>query len=36
MTGLSECRRTESKILLTSMCMGTGMGKAALFVNEVL
>lgn len=35
-TGLSECRRRKSKILLTSMCMGTGMGKAALFVNEIV
>ncbi len=33
-TGLSECRRTDKKILLTSMCIGTGMGMAGLFVNE--
>ena len=33
-TGLSECRRTGTKILLTSMCIGTGMGMAGLFVNE--
>ncbi|ORY70499.1 3-ketoacyl-CoA thiolase [Pseudomassariella vexata] len=33
-TGLSECRRTSKKILLTSMCIGTGMGMAGLFVNE--
>jgi acetyl-CoA acyltransferase 1 len=33
-TGLSECRRTGGKILLTSMCIGTGMGMAGLFVNE--
>ncbi|KAI0016842.1 Thiolase, N-terminal domain-containing protein [Xylariomycetidae sp. FL0641] len=33
-TGLSECRRTQKKILLTSMCIGTGMGMAGLFVNE--
>ncbi|CAN8101947.1 unnamed protein product [Discula destructiva] len=33
-TGLSECRRTGKKILLTSMCIGTGMGMAGLFVNE--
>jgi acetyl-CoA acetyltransferase len=33
-SGLSECRRRKKKILLTSMCMGTGMGMAALFVNE--
>ncbi|KAH9889710.1 Thiolase, N-terminal domain-containing protein [Xylariomycetidae sp. FL2044] len=35
-TGLSECRRTRKKILLTSMCIGTGMGMAGLFVNEQL
>ncbi len=35
-TGLSECRRTKKKILLTSMCVGTGMGMAGLFVNEIL
>ncbi|KAK4112717.1 3-ketoacyl-CoA thiolase [Canariomyces notabilis] len=33
-TGLSECRRNGKKILLTSMCVGTGMGMAGLFVNE--
>ncbi|KAK4095928.1 3-ketoacyl-CoA thiolase [Parathielavia hyrcaniae] len=33
-TGLSECRRTGKKILLTSMCIGTGMGMAGLFVSE--
>ncbi|KAK7744312.1 hypothetical protein SLS62_010270 [Diatrype stigma] len=33
-TGLSELRRTGGKILLTSMCIGTGMGMAGLFVNE--
>jgi acetyl-CoA acyltransferase 1 len=33
-TGLSECRRTKQKILVTSMCLGTGMGMAGLFVNE--
>ena len=35
-TGLSELRRTKKKLLLTSMCVGTGMGMAGLFVNEVL
>ncbi|EME48489.1 hypothetical protein DOTSEDRAFT_67503 [Dothistroma septosporum NZE10] len=35
-TGLSECRRTKQKVLLTSMCLGTGMGMAGVFVNEVL
>ncbi|KAK5173979.1 uncharacterized protein LTR77_001058 [Saxophila tyrrhenica] len=34
-TGLSECRRRKAKLLVTSMCMGTGMGMAGLFVNEV-
>ncbi|KAI9844177.1 MAG: hypothetical protein M1837_005777 [Sclerophora amabilis] len=33
-TGLSEARRTNKKILLTSMCIGTGQGMAGLFVNE--
>lgn len=33
-TGLAECRRSGKKILLTSMCIGTGMGMAGLFVNE--
>ena len=35
-TGLSECRRRKVKVLLTSMCLGTGMGMAGLFVNEQL
>ncbi|KAK5724703.1 hypothetical protein LTR15_004750 [Elasticomyces elasticus] len=35
-TGLSECRRRKKQVLLTSMCMGTGMGMAGLFVNECL
>ncbi|KAL2891759.1 3-ketoacyl-CoA thiolase, peroxisomal [Ceratocystis lukuohia] len=33
-TGLSELRRQKKKMLLTSMCIGTGMGMAGLFVNE--
>ena len=33
-TGLSELRRTKKKVLLVSMCIGTGMGMAGLFVNE--
>jgi len=33
-TGLSEARRTGKKILLTTMCIGTGQGMAGLFVNE--
>lgn len=35
-TGLSEARRTKKKILLTTMCIGTGQGMAGLFVNEQL
>ncbi|KAI9763341.1 MAG: hypothetical protein M1840_000606 [Geoglossum simile] len=34
-TGLSEARRQKKRILLTSMCIGTGQGMAGLFVNEV-
>lgn len=33
-TGLSELRRTKKKMLLTSMCIGTGQGMAGMFVNE--
>lgn len=33
-TGLAEARRQKKKILVTSMCIGTGQGMAALFVNE--
>ena len=33
-TGLSECRRQKKRVLLTSMCIGTGQGMAGLFVNE--
>lgn len=32
--GLSECRRTQKKVLLTSMCLGTGMGMAGLLISE--
>ena len=35
-TILSEARRQKKKVLLTSMCLGTGMGMAGLFVNEQL
>ncbi|KOS22395.1 3-ketoacyl-CoA thiolase [Escovopsis weberi] len=35
-TGLSELRRTKKKVLLTSMCIGSGQGMAGLFVNEQL
>jgi len=33
-TGLSEARRQKKKVLLTSMCIGTGQGMAAVFINE--
>ncbi|KAL4809377.1 Thiolase, N-terminal domain-containing protein [Aspergillus unguis] len=33
-TILSEARRTKAKVLVTSMCIGTGQGMAGLFVNE--
>lgn len=33
-TGLSEARQRKKRVLLTSMCLGTGMGMAGLFVNE--
>lgn len=33
-TGLSECRRQKKKVLLTTMCVGTGQGMAGLFINE--
>lgn len=35
-TGLAELRRLNKSLLCTSMCVGSGMGAAALFVNEVL
>jgi len=35
-TGLSECRRQKKKVLLTSMCIGTGQGMAGIFINEQL
>ena len=34
-TILSEARRQKAKILVTSMCIGTGQGMAGLWVNEV-
>ncbi|KAI0078912.1 3-ketoacyl-CoA thiolase [Panus rudis PR-1116 ss-1] len=33
-TGLAELRRRDAKILCTSMCVGSGMGGAGIFVNE--
>ncbi|KAI0931776.1 hypothetical protein AcW2_000587 [Taiwanofungus camphoratus] len=33
-TGLNELARRNGKILVTSMCIGTGMGAAAVFVAE--
>ncbi|KPI44712.1 3-ketoacyl-CoA thiolase B, peroxisomal [Cyphellophora attinorum] len=33
-TALSELRRRKQKIAVTSMCVGTGMGMAGVFVNE--
>ncbi|KEF57911.1 acetyl-CoA acyltransferase [Exophiala aquamarina CBS 119918] len=33
-TVLSELRRRKAKVAVTSMCVGTGMGMAGVFVNE--
>ncbi|CCM03113.1 uncharacterized protein FIBRA_05234 [Fibroporia radiculosa] len=33
-TGLNELARRKGKILVTSMCIGTGMGAASVFVGE--
>ncbi|KAJ7225682.1 Thiolase, N-terminal domain-containing protein [Mycena pura] len=33
-TGLNELERRKGKVLVTSMCIGTGMGAAAVFVKE--
>lgn len=33
-TGLNEAKRTGGKILVTSMCAGTGFGVAGVFVSE--
>lgn len=33
-TGLAELKRRDEKILLTSMCVGSGMGAASIIVNE--
>jgi len=33
-TGLNELKRRNGKVLVTSMCIGTGMGAAGLFVRD--
>jgi len=33
-TGLEELRRRNGQFLCTSMCVGSGMGAAGIFVNE--
>ncbi|KAF5390230.1 hypothetical protein D9757_002888 [Collybiopsis confluens] len=33
-TGLAELKRKDKKLLVTSMCVGSGMGAAGVFVNE--
>jgi len=33
-TGLAELRRRDARLLCTSMCVGSGMGGASIFVNE--
>ncbi|KAF8316176.1 thiolase [Clavulina sp. PMI_390] len=33
-TGLSELKKRDANVLVTSMCIGSGMGAAALFVRE--
>jgi acetyl-CoA acetyltransferase len=33
-TALSELRRQNRRIAVTSMCVGTGMGMAGIFVSE--
>ncbi|KAF9044731.1 3-ketoacyl-CoA thiolase [Hymenopellis radicata] len=33
-TGLAELKRTNKQVLMTSMCIGSGMGAAGVFVNE--
>ncbi|KAK0464988.1 Thiolase, N-terminal domain-containing protein [Desarmillaria tabescens] len=33
-TGLNELQRRQGKILVTSMCIGTGMGAAGVFVRD--
>lgn len=33
-TALAEAKRTNAKIIVTSMCVGTGMGMASVIINE--
>jgi len=33
-TGLSELKKRDQNVLVTSMCIGSGMGAAAVFVRE--
>jgi acetyl-CoA acyltransferase 1 len=33
-TGLNIAKQYNEKIFVTSMCIGSGMGMAAVFVNE--
>lgn len=33
-TALSELRRQDKRVAVTSMCVGTGMGMAGIFVSE--
>ncbi|KAK7058941.1 hypothetical protein VNI00_001565 [Paramarasmius palmivorus] len=33
-TGLAELRRKNKKVLVTSMCVGSGMGAAGMIINE--
>jgi len=33
-TGLAEAKRTGAKVLVSSMCVGSGMGMASVFINE--
>ncbi|WWC90172.1 uncharacterized protein L201_005105 [Kwoniella dendrophila CBS 6074] len=33
-TGFAEAQREKKKVFVTSMCIGSGMGMAAVFVNE--
>lgn len=33
-TAFAQAKRTGEKVFVTSMCIGTGMGMAAVFVNE--